>query len=227
MVTISDFEVVSFDCYGTLIDWEGGILGALAPLLHLHGITSGDGEILRVYSQLEAEAESGPFVPYEEVLRRVVRGFAGRFEFGLLPGQENRLIESLPSWKPFPDTVPALRRLKETCRLAIFSNISDALLAETLKHLEVDFDCLITADAVRSYKPAPGHFLLGLEKLGIPKEKLLHVAESRRHDIEPARVLGIASVWVRRKKEGATASGINSGKVEPDWVVEGLGELVG
>jgi 2-haloacid dehalogenase len=175
---------------------------------------------------LEAAAQSAAFQPYEEVLREVVRGFARRYEFNLQPGQENRLLDSLPAWTPFPDTVDALKKLKRDRRLAIFSNISEDLIAHSLKHLSVDFDCVITADRTRSYKPNPNHFLIGLEALGIPKERLLHVAESHRHDIEPAKEMGIACVWVNRSQGKVTASGRGQGTAAPDLEVGSLEELV-
>lgn len=226
MMDFASFEALSFDCYGTLIDWESGILDALTPLLHLHGITVDREEILKVYPRLERGAQADPFVPYEKILRRVVRGFADRYEFNLQPGQSKRLLQSLPTWTPFSDTVPALKKLKERYRLAIFSNISDALIAQTTKHLEVGFDCIVTADQTQSYKPNPNHFLLGLEKLGLSKEKLLHVAESRFHDIEPAKQLGIATVWVNRSGGKSAASGKGKGTASADLEVGSLAELV-
>ncbi|MCA9444181.1 MAG: haloacid dehalogenase type II [Candidatus Omnitrophica bacterium] len=227
MLDFGSFDALSFDCYGTLIDWETGIIDAMTPLLNIHGIAADSEEVLRIYSKLESAAQADPFVPYESVLRSIVKGFAERYEFNLQPGQENRLVQSLPAWPPFSDTVASLRKLKERYRLAIFSNISDALLSQTLKILEVDFDCLITADRTRSYKPNPKHFLLGLEKLEIPKEKLLHVAESQRHDIEPAKELGIATVWVNRQTRKTTASGKGAGTASPDMEVKSLEELAG
>jgi len=141
----SNFRVITFDCYGTLIDWERGILGALRPILSAHGANLAEREILRLYGEIEAEEESGRYRDYKEVLRSVVRAFGRRLRFEPSESEAQSLPDSLSTWQPFPDTVPALRRLQARFHLGIISNIDDDLFSRTSRLLEVDFDHVITA----------------------------------------------------------------------------------
>jgi len=203
------FEVITFDCYGTLIDWESGILGALRGFRDAHGVGASDEALLETYASLEANLESGDYILYRDVLRGVMRGLAMRFSVPLDRVDMDALADSLPAWQPFPDTVDALRRLKRHKKLAILSNTDDALFAHTARLLEVPFDWVVTAEQVRAYKPSIRNFEHLLGVTGIPKDRVLHAAQSRFHDVAPARSLGIATVWVNRRHdkhgEGATA----------------------
>lgn len=214
-------KIVTFDCYGTIIDWETGILAALSPLIRGHGARASDAEILRRYARLEAEQEGGVYLRYAEVLRNVVRGFARELDFELAKGEENVLVESLPRWPPFADSVEALGRLQERYRLAILSNIDDDLFALTRNALGLTFDWVVTAQQVRSYKPAPGHFERLLQLADRPKEAVVHCGQSPYHDIAPARALGLRSVWVRRRGHGATLPT----NADADLTVDTLREL--
>ena len=129
MLDFSRFRVLTFDCYGTLIDWETGIFSALRPILAAHGKTLDDAEFLRTYSELEAEAEAGEYFSYREVLQSVVRGFGEELGFSPSVAEVESLPESLANWQPFPDTVAGLRKLKRHYALAIMSNIDDDLFA--------------------------------------------------------------------------------------------------
>lgn len=204
MLDLKKFRVLTFDCYGTLIDWESGILQAILPVLFRRDVALSDGEILRLYAELESKAEQGAYVKYREVLRKVMRGFGEKFNFS--PGEEelNALPDSVKNWKPFPDTVDALLTLKERFKLAIISNTDDALFAETARHLRVKFEWVITAEQVKSYKPSFNNFRQAMEKIGVSPDKILHVAQSVYHDIIPAKSLGLATVLVRRRGAGAT-----------------------
>jgi 2-haloacid dehalogenase len=195
----SPFTTISFDCYGTLIDWESGILPVLRAVLANYGQSLPDAAILELYGEFEAEAESGPYQSYRKVLESVVRAFADRFHFQASSSEIHSLHESVHSWLPFPDTVPALRELQRRYKLAVISNIDDDLFAETRKHLGVEFDGVITAEQARSYKPSLDNFRLALRKLALSPDGLLHAAQSVYHDVVPARSLGISSVWVNRK----------------------------
>ena len=195
----SRFTTISFDCYGTLIDWESGILPVLRAVLANHGQSLPDAAILELYGEFEAEAESGPYRSYREVLESVVRAFAERFHFQASSSEIHSLHESVHAWLPFPDTVPALRELQRRYKLTVISNIDDDLFAETRKHLGVEFDGVITAEQARSYKPSLDNFRLALRKLALSPDGLLHAAQSVYHDVVPARSLGISSVWVNRK----------------------------
>ena len=218
------FKVLTFDCYGTLIDWETGILGALNRALAAHGRTIPAQELLAVYADIEPQIQSEGYKLYREVLAEVMRRFGTRFGVNFTPLEQASLAESIRDWKPYPDTVAALRRLKSKYQLAIISNIDDDLFAYSAKHLEVSFDFVITAQQVGSYKPSLKNFEVALQRMGQPKENILHVAESVFHDVIPARSLGLHTVWVDRKqKTGNKATKDVVG--HPDLVVSSLAEL--
>ena len=221
MLDFARFEVLTFDCYGTLIDWETGILGALRPLVAAHGKSLPDTALLELYGELEAGIERGPYQKYRAVLREVVRGFGERLGFAASEAEMNALPDSLGQWPPFPDTVAALRRLKAKYKLAIISNTDDALFAETAKLLEVPFDAVITAEQCRSYKPSLNNFRIALKRLGVAKEKVLHCGQSRHHDIAPAKQMGLANVLVTRRGQGAVVANA----AQPDLEVPDLKTL--
>src|SRR5580698_7459620 len=198
-MNFSRFSTVSFDCYGTLIDWESGILPTLRSVLVNHGQTLADAAILELYGEFEAEAESGPYQSYRDVLQSVVRAFAGRLKFQASSAEICSLHESIRAWPPFPDTIAALRELQKRYKLVVISNIDDDLFAETRNHLNVEFEAVITAQQARSYKPSINNFQLALRRLALSSDRLLHAAQSVYHDVVPARSLGIATVWVNRK----------------------------
>ncbi len=200
MLDFSRFEWLSFDCYGTLIDWESGIVGYLRPLLQSKGCYTGDAAILNLYSEVEPREQSDEYRSYREVLANVVRDFARELRFEVTPSEAAGLAESIRNWQPFADTVPGLRRLHSRYKLAILSNIDDDLFAHSARKLEVPFDCVVTAQQVGAYKPSLKNFDMLLARLAIPRERLLHVAESLYHDVGPANSLGIASVWVNRRR---------------------------
>jgi 2-haloacid dehalogenase len=197
-------RVLTFDCYGTLIDWEKGILAALRPAV---SDDFSDEQLLEMYGRLEQRAEQPPFRRYRDVLRETATALAresGADESELA----SRILESFPSWEPFPDTVDALKRLQHRFRLVITSNVDRDLFALTNRALEVDFDGIVTAEDVRSYKPEHNHWLRVLSDLSIGRDELVHVAQSLFHDHVPAKELGIRSVWINRRagKEGSGAT---------------------
>jgi 2-haloacid dehalogenase len=225
MLDFSHFRILTFDCYGTLIDWETGILSALRPILAAHGKPLSDVKILEFYSGLEAEAEHGEFQPYREVLHSVVRGFGQRLAFEPSDAEVRSLSESLASWTPFPDTVDALRQLKARYRLAIISNIDDDLFAPSASKLEVPFDFVITAQQARAYKPSPKIFQLAEQTIRIPRSQWLHVGQSVYHDVIPAKSLGIATVWVNRPSPRPNAGAAKAASSQPDLEVPDLRSL--
>jgi len=227
----SRFTTISFDCYGTLIDWEAGILPALRSVLATHGQSLPDAAILELYGEFEAEAESGAYQSYREVLQSVVRAFADRLHFEASSAELRSLHESVPAWPPFPDTVVALRELQKRYKLVVISNIDSDLFAETQKHLGIQFDGVITAEQARSYKPSTNNFQMALRTLALSPDRLLHAAQSIYHDVVPARSLGIATVWVNRKSArpgiGAVrASAAPAAEKRPDLEVPDLASLV-
>ncbi|MCI0406349.1 MAG: haloacid dehalogenase type II [candidate division Zixibacteria bacterium] len=204
MLELKKYRVLSFDCYGTLIDWEKGILKAILPVLFRRDVALSDAEILEQYAALEAKAEAGPYIKYRDVLRKVMQGFGEKFNFSPNEAELNALPDSLKNWKPFPDTVEALLELKQRFKLAVISNTDDALFAETARHLRVRFDWIVTAEQVKSYKPSKNNFKKALEIIGAGPDKVMHVAQSVYHDIIPAKRLGFSTVLVRRRGHGAT-----------------------
>jgi 2-haloacid dehalogenase len=218
--------VISFDCYGTLIDWESGILAYFRALASAHAIAITDEAVLAAYSEFEPAIQNGLYRSYREVLREVVVLICERF--GLYPSKTELegLSESLPSWQPFGDSVEALRVLKQQYKLAIVSNIDNELFAATASLLEVSFDWIITAEELRSYKPAPAHFNELLRQTGLPKCQHLHAAESLFHDIAPTKALGIPNVWVNRSQGKRVCNASRRNLVQPDRVVNSLAELV-
>ena len=218
MLDFSQFEALTFDCYGTLIDWETGILSAMRPILKRYRIGVSDEDLLESYAEAESRAERGEFQPYKEVLKQVVRDLGEKFGFQATADEQRSLPDSLKGWQPFPDTLPALRRLHRRYKLSIISNVDDDLFAYTAKLLEVPFDFVTTALEVGSYKPSHNNFKRALEKMKIGKEQVLHVAQSLHHDVEPTRALGICSVWVNRRRgrqgSGATVQSLAKADLE-------------
>jgi 2-haloacid dehalogenase len=225
VVDFSRFEVVSFDCYGTLIDWEAGIFSVLRPILTAHGKDIPDAEILKLYAELEAEAERGEFHAYREVLESVVRGFGERIGFKPAETETRSLPDSLANWLPFPDTVAALKKLKARYQLAIISNVDDDLFAATARRLEIPFDYVITAQQARAYKPSAQIFNLAKQRIGVTPAQWLHAAQSVYHDVIPAKSMGIASVWVNRPSRRPGAGAAKAAAGEPDLEVPDLKTL--
>lgn len=210
---LSDFRVLTFDCYGTLIDWEAGILAALAPLRTRTGRDPPDEAALQAFARLESRQQAAtPAMPYTDLLAEVHRQLAT--EWGVAPdaAQAARFGGSIGDWPAFPDTVEALRTLKRDFRLVVLSNVDRAGFAATRPRLGVAFDAVLTAQDVGSYKPDPRNFAYLLERLaadGVERAQVLHVAQSLFHDHAPANAAGLASAWIDRRHEtggwGATA----------------------
>ena len=224
MMDLAQFEYLSFDCYGTLIDWESGILAYLRPLLQSKGASVTEGGILNLYSEFEPRQQQPPYRSYREVLAGVVRDFAAHFDFAVSAEEAAGLADSIRDWQPFPDTVAALRRLQSRYKLAVLSNIDDDLFWLTAPKLGVDLDLLVTAQQVQSYKPSLRNFERLLQELPVEQSRLLHVAESLYHDVVPAHSLGISAVWVNRRqnKPAAATKLVNA---RPDLEVPTVGAL--
>jgi 2-haloacid dehalogenase len=224
MLDFSRFEWLSFDCYGTLIDWETGLLGYLRSLFQAKGCTIGDTQILALYSECEPREQAGHYRTYRDVLASVVRDFAQELRFELSDGEAAGLADSIRGWQPFADTVAGLQRLQSRYKLAVLSNIDDDLFAYTAPKLEVRFDAVVTAHQVHSYKPSLNNFEAMLRRHAIPRDRLLHVAESLYHDVAPAHQLGISTVWVNRR-QGKEAAASKLADVKPDLEVRDIERL--
>jgi 2-haloacid dehalogenase len=225
MLDFGRFTHLTFDCYGTLIDWETGILGVLQGVLAGHSVQADDRRLLDLYSRLEAEEERGPYKPYREVLRAVMARIASQLAFEPTESDLDALPGSLGSWPPFPDTVPSLRKLETRYKLVILSNVDDALFAKTAHLLEVPFDDVITAEQVGSYKPSLRNFEFALARLGVDKDRVLHVAQSLFHDHAPAKSIGLATVRIDRPTLRKGLGLALPVEVEPDLTVPDLKSL--
>ena len=225
MLDFDRFETLTFDCYGTLIDWETGIASTLGPILAHHGFELEREALLERYARLEADAERGPFVNYKSILRRVLDGFGQ--ELGFTPTEDERaaFAQAVRHWPPFADSPSALRTLQSRYRLVILSNIDDDLFAHSAHHLNIDFDEVITAEQLGSYKPSPNNFHRMLERVNRPTDRILHVAQSLYHDIAPAKALGLSTVWVNRRKGHEGFGATPPAEAEPDLEVPDLQTL--
>jgi 2-haloacid dehalogenase len=224
MVNFSRFRCLTFDCYGTLIDWETGIFSALKPVLQRHGKSFDEDRLLKLYGDLEFNAEQ-PYQPYKLVLKAVVRGFGRELGFTPTVDEEDSLPSSLRSWEPWPDTVEALKRLKTRFQLAIISNVDDDLFAATAPKLGIDFDHVITAQQAHCYKPGLAIFNLALDRIGVERDKVLHVGQSLYHDVVPAKSLGISTVWINRPSARPGVRAVKAVQATPDWETRDLAGL--
>lgn len=223
----SSIRLITFDCYGTLIDWETGILNSLRTLLRAPAEWDDD-KLLNLYAEVEAQIESGPYMVYRAILGRTAEEIGRRLGKPIQPGDAQRFAETLRVWKPFPDTVAALRTLAQHYKLGVISNVDDDLFTDTQRLLKTSFEFVVTAQQVRSYKPSPKNFqeaLARAEQAGIKKEEILHAAESLYHDIGPANALGLTTAWVHRRFDKAGFGATKPGTAMPALRVRSVAEL--
>ncbi len=220
----SRFKALSFDCYGTLIDWEAGIVSHLRPWADRHALEVADEDLLTIFSEIETvvEGEASPAPLYPAVLAETLKRIGRRLGAAVSAEEAEDFGASVGAWPAFPDSAGALARLQERFRLIIVSNVDRSSFAASNRRLGVEFDLIITAEDVRAYKPQPAHFkalLSSLPGLGVEPHQLLHVAQSLYHDHEPVRRFGIESVWIDRRsgREGSGATPTPSGAVSPGW----------
>jgi len=225
MLDFSRFRVITFDCYGTLIDWESGILGALRPILSVHHMRTDDSEILGLYGEFEADAEAAEYHSYREVLRQVVARFGKSLGFDPTAAEQDSLPESIRNWQPFPDSVAALQQLKSSLQVGIISNVDDDLFAASQRKLQTNFDFVITAGQACAYKPSLKIFELAEKKLGVKRSEWLHAGQSIYHDVVPAKSLGLATAWVNRPSLRSNVGAVRQASAQPDAVVNSLAEL--
>lgn len=218
-----NIKYLSFDCYGTLIDWEYGILQAFANAFQDYE-TVDEVSLLKSFGQWEAKIESGPFLKYREVLTKVQSGICNDFEIAL--ANPTWLADSVANWNPFPDSSLALRHLKQNYKLAILSNVDQEMFAATQQKLDVDFDLVCTSDEIGSYKPSQKNFQFLLDRMDCPSTEIIHVAQSLYHDHVPARGLGITTIWVNRPSRQPGQGATLAAEVQPNYQVTSLAELV-
>jgi 2-haloacid dehalogenase len=209
------YEVLTFDCYGTLIDWETGLVAALREALP-GAADAADDELLETYARHEAEAEKPPYRSYRAVLAAGVRGVAGDLGLTVAGDAVARFAESVRDWPAFPDSAEALARLHERFRLGVITNCDSDLFAASSERLGTDFDWVVTAEAARAYKPALAGFELAFATIPAPRERILHVAQSLFHDHVPAKRLGLTTVWIDRRHDRPGSGATPPAEAAPD-----------
>ena len=215
--------IVTFDCYGTLIDWESGIASAFSQLPGFERGTPTREAILHAYAAIEPEVQRHSYRTYRDVLTDAGLRVAKQLGLEVPESSRSFLADSLPAWRPFPDTNAALESLRARgYSLGILSNIDDDLLAATRRQFTVPFDLIVTAQQVRSYKPSPAHFLTARKAIG--DAGWTHAAQSNFHDIVPTNLLGIRNAWINRKGERASPGGTPSDEFRD---LEGFAEFMG
>jgi 2-haloacid dehalogenase len=215
-IHFDDVEALTFDCYGTLIDWEAGLTAAFQPVFRARGIAFDGDAVLERFADHEAAAEAGPYRRYRDVLAIALRGVSS--DYGIEPTADEieAFSGSVGEWPAFSDTTAALARLRERFRLGVITNCDDDLFAASLPRLGVDFDWVITAQQAGSYKPDERNFELAFERIGLPRERILHVAQSLFHDHAPAQRLGVTSVWIDRRGDRAGSGATPASEATPD-----------
>ena len=213
-------RLITFDCYGTLIDWENGMLAALRPLLSRDGRNVSDSQILELYGEIEAELESGPYLPYRQVLAQTAQEIGHRLDNRNFSGRRQSVCRIAHALEAFHRHPAALQSLARRFRLGIISNVDDDLFAETRKKLApVEFDFVVTAQQMQSYKPAHRNFEEAIRRSGLSKDQILHAGQSLYHDIAPANALGIRNVWVNRPSIRPGSGAARPGTATPTYEV--------
>jgi 2-haloalkanoic acid dehalogenase type II len=230
-MNLTDFRVLSFDCYGTLIDWETGITNGLRPLVTRSSKELQRDEVLQSYSHHEAAVEEEtPAMPYPEVLKTVYNRLARDWNIETRKGEAEAFGSSIQTWPAFADSPSALQYLKKHYKLVILSNVDRESFKASNAKLQVDFDYIFTAQDIGSYKPNPRNFEYLIEKLGkagYEKTSILHTAQSLFHDHLPANRFGLASAWIdrRHEQEGFGATPAPAALPHYDFRFTSLGEM--
>ena len=215
MIDLDSFDALTFDCYGTLIDWETGI----AQALRRAGAEGSDDRLLETFARHEARLEGGPYLSYREVLAGALRGTAE--DLGFSPSVEAvaAFSGSVGDWPAFPDSAEALAVLARRFKLGVITNCDDDLFALSNRRLGVEFDWIVTAQQARGYKPRPENFLFAFERIDVPRERILHVAQSLFHDHVPAKALGMTTVWIDRRHDREGFGATPPAAAQPDLVL--------
>jgi len=217
---MSGFAWVTFDCYGTLIDWDAGIRNFLKDLLARKGALVDLDSFHRRWEEVQFDLIQREYRPYKDVLRLSLEATMEEFGVPYAPEDGDAFAKSMPTWQPFPDVPPALRELKRHARIAIISNTDNDILRESVKLMGADFDALITAEDAKVYKPSPRIFEFALQRLGEAPERILHVAFGFKYDLAPAKQVGMVTCWLNRTGEPKPEG------VEPDFVALAMDEVV-
>ena len=224
MQTIPDnIKLISFDCYGTLVDWKSGVLNTLVPLFNDYLLDISEEEIFELFTKFDAEVIHSDFIYYRNVLIEIMKRFSNALNINLMKSDLDCLVNSLPNWPPFGDTSSSLKKLKNKYKLALITNSDNDLIDKTLSFLGVKFDYIITSAKVKSYKPSLNNFITSMEEFNLPPNQILHVAQSIYHDITPCNKLGIRNIWLNRYVDPSPVDTIE----KPGFEIRSLTELVG
>ncbi|HEY6057451.1 MAG TPA: haloacid dehalogenase type II [Candidatus Limnocylindrales bacterium] len=222
---LARFEALTFDCYGTLIDWESGIGAGLRAILESRGVRTDEAGLLERYATAEADLEAGRYRRYREILASAAQRVVSTYGVEADEDELATFAGSVAEWPPFSDSPDALARLSRRYRLGVITNCDDDLFAASNARLGVRFDWVVTAQQVGSYKPNPRNFEVALETLGLPRERILHVAQSLYHDHAPARRLGLSTVWINRRAGKPGSGATPPASAQPDLVLPDLASL--
>jgi 2-haloacid dehalogenase len=224
-IAFGEFEALTFDCYGTLIDWEAGISVALGGMLSTHAIAPEAEELLERYAGHEAGLEAGPYRRYREILAEAARR-VGR-DYRVEPSRDavEAFAASVGEWPAFPDSAAALAGLAGRYRLGVITNCDDDLFAASNRRLGVTFDWVVTAQQAGSYKPDPRNFELAFARMDVPRQRILHVAQSLFHDHVPAKALGLTTVWIDRRRDRPGFGATPPAEATPDLVLPDMASL--
>jgi 2-haloacid dehalogenase len=219
------FDILTFDCYGTLIDWEAGLLAALRPPLATHGVVADDEALLASFAGHESAIEAEPYRSYREVLGEVLGRMLAEHGADATAEEKATFGGSVADWPAFPDSAAALARLQQRFSLGVITNCDDDLFAASERRLGVTFDHVVTAQQAKRYKPNPRGFELMFERVGLPPARILHVAQSLFHDHVTAKRLGLTTVWVDRRAGRGGGGATPPANATPDLTVPDMATL--
>ena len=219
------FDAITFDCYGTLIDWEQGILNALQPVLAPRGIDATEDDLLERYARHEAALEAGDYLPYRDVLADSLRALCAELGFSPSDDDARGFALAIAAWPAFHDTAVALQRLQRRFRLGVITNCDRDLFALSNRRLGVTFDWVVTAEDARAYKPSLAPFEVAFATIDVPRERILHAAQSLFHDHVPASELGLTTVWVDRRHDRTGFGATPEASASPDLTVPDMRSL--
>lgn len=220
-IRFEEFDALTFDCYGTLVDWERGILDGIRAAVG-DRLAAPEEELLEEYARHEAALEAGDYLRYREVVAAALRGICADRGVELSDAEAAAFGNSVGDWPPFPDSAAALAGLATRFRLGVITNCDDDLFARTRARLGVDFAWIVTAEQARGYKPRIETFELAFERIDVPRERIIHVAQSLFHDHVPAKQLGMTTVWIDRRGGRRGSGATPPASASPDMTFAGM-----
>ena len=226
-INFGNIEALTFDCYGTLIDWERGIINALQPLLEAHHVRADEEHVMQSFARQETALEASDYIPYREVLAQSVLSLGADFGFVASDVEARRFAGSVADWPAFPDSASSLSQLAGRFHLGVITNCDDDLFALSNQRLGVTFDWIVTAQKARSYKPSLNNFHVALELIARPKDRILHVAQSLHHDHVPAKQIGLTTVWINRRHHKPGFGATPAATASPDLTVPDMQTFAG